>query len=331
MTTPRHAAAVVAAALGALREGRLLRRTTTRFRRGELLGVCADPARLSGPEVVLGRLLAALGGRVVSVRAFATLHSARVAALGAVFFAYDAADAVLGRCFARCFAHEEGPLLVGLTHVLDPRRDPVRLADVVLANTRAAAQRIRDERTLVLHPPLPDWARPETMQARADGPIVQVNMSKAPEVFQRLVRALPGREFIAIVGGYGNQSPPTGPNVRRVAAAPGAVEAALRGAALLVSPIEESYGLVAAEAVAGGMPVLMHDSPSAEEVVGCRGGHATHEQIDAGHHEWPTLVERILGDWERYATMARARSEVLWARQADELASVRAVLEEMWR
>lgn len=189
----------------------------------------------------------------------------------------------------RFFGFSPSPPLVALTgNVADSRTDPGWLADLVVCSTEHAmrsalepgpsrnggavvrkgdlvtvveahadrAMSAMQLRAVVLHPPIApvyfETPIPPLSERRA---VVQVNLSKRPEVFDALARAMPDVPFIA-VRGYGEQRIPQLPNVTVLPRAAESPMLAYQQARVLIQPGIESYGLAAAEAAAMGAFVI---------------------------------------------------------------------------
>jgi hypothetical protein len=201
----------------------------------------------------------------------------------------------------RFFGAPLSPPLVALTgNVADSRTDPGWLADLVVCSTQHAVERAlytgpsqnggsvarhghivtvveaHAERpmsamqipAIVLHPPIaPVYFETPILPLSERRAIVQINMSKRPEIFEALARALPDVPFIA-VRGYGVQQIPALPNVRELPQAPGSPMLAYREARVLIQPGIESYGLAAAEAGAMEAATLVNrKGPGAHETL----------------------------------------------------------------
>lgn len=151
--------------------------------------------------------------------------------------------------------------------------------------------------------------------------LVNMNPAKGGPLFWRLARKLPHRRFLAVRGGYGDQ---VGfPAVRSrddVARSPKNVafqwptanmrdDVYARTRVLLVPSSYESYGRVAVEALASGIPVVAHPTPGLRESLG-EAGLFVDRDDDAG---WCRVIERLhdVGYWRERSAIARERSSVL--------------------
>lgn len=203
----------------------------------------------------------------------------------------------------------------GHRQYLDPSLDIVAWNSHGLAQTAEAAT--WDGQSTVLHPPTfrDDYRRCEGTA------VTQVNLSrmKGAAVFWELARRLNDVPFLGVVGGWGDQSNSRGkdfPVDRAVAGlnrlkptnveiVPGTVEMLDRVYArtrVLIVPTGwvserqtgESWGLVAAEALSCGIPVVATRSPGMEELLGNDGLLLPHDDVDA----WERELRRLMDDDE---------------------------------
>lgn len=170
-----------------------------------------------------------------------------------------------------------GPRIVGMVNTTSSSLDPIRLADLVIANTEAEAhfeQAVGS--VVVLHPPLGDFkiTRSDTqaLGLASSGYVTQVNLDKKhknPKVFTHLAHSFPTHSFLAVLGAYGEQDVPDLPNVTTLPNGARSVQQALARTKLLLQPsTKESYGMTIAEAVSAGVPVVCSDLPGPHEAAG---------------------------------------------------------------
>lgn len=176
----------------------------------------------------------------------------------------------------RFFGWPGSPPWIALTgNVANCRRDPGWLADLVVCSTEHALRSATGDSlapfdrmptpcgpvavsALVLHPPIaPMYFETPILPLSERRAVVQINLSKRPEVFEALARAMPGTPFIA-VRGYGEQRIPALPNVAVLPQAPESPMLAYQQARILIAPGIESYGLAAAEAAAMGVVTIVN-------------------------------------------------------------------------
>jgi glycosyltransferase involved in cell wall biosynthesis len=163
---------------------------------------------------------------------------------------------------------------------------------------------------MVLYPPVdPDWYR---VPLNKSGKVLQVNLCerKGADWFYKAAELLPGTEFLGVAGGYyaqdlrdmGNvELRPNTPDIRTV----------YRDTRLVVMPSEyESFGRVAVEAAASGIPSVVRPTPGLMEALGTAGVY-----VDSPE-EMADAIKR-LGNARNYAAASRrslARSKELKAK-----------------
>jgi glycosyltransferase involved in cell wall biosynthesis len=182
----------------------------------------------------------------------------------------------------------------------------------------AAAARSNDEtwRTpgTIIRPPLvaTDYAVADPPPARREF-VAMVNpiAAKGADLFYRVARAEKARRFLAVEGAYGSQQRPNPKDTNVVWQRQThrfAADVLARTRVLLVPSHYESWGRVAVEALAAGVPVIATPTPGLVEALGPAGVFAPENDVDAWRH-----ALRDLDDPARYA----AQSAVALARAAD--------------
>lgn len=187
-------------------------------------------------------------------------------------------------------------------------------------------------RWMVVHPPV--WAHEH--QATPGDHITLVNLSrhKGVEVFQRMSRVFPEAPFLGVTGGHGEQI--TWGHTPNVTVIPQTSDMRRdvwsRTRVLLVPSVYESYGMVAAEAMTSGIPVIAHPTPGLQE---CIAGGGMFARRDAPA-SWVLKLRELLGSesaWQAASDRARQRSLQLdpgpeledWVRVVGELRPAAAV------
>jgi glycosyltransferase involved in cell wall biosynthesis len=209
-------------------------------------------------------------------------------------------------------------------------RETLRRAAVVWATSPAARDVVAETAGLepgrVTHVPIPvdtglftplpeeDWRRgleqPQLIFiGRADDP--RKNLPLLLEAFAHLRRRRPGAT-LTLVGEPPRAALPEG--VAALGQVPSVV-GPLRRAALFVLPsLQEGFGIVVAEALACGVPVLVTPSGGPEELVRESGGGEVLAGFDA--EELATRAEALLGDLDHLATL-RERGRAYVVREHD--------------
>lgn len=170
----------------------------------------------------------------------------------------------------------------------------------------------RPERSIVVRPPViaDDYrTRPGDRVT-----LVNLNLDKGGEVFWRLAERMPDVKFLGVRGAYGQQVERRGglPNVEVIDHMPGdrmRDEVYARTRILLVPSANESWGRVAAEGMASGIPVVAAPTPGLSECLAEAGIFAERADLEA----WQSAVERLLepAAWAEASERAVARSKAL--------------------
>lgn len=177
---------------------------------------------------------------------------------------------------------------------------------LVVPNCSETARMLLGARRLcVLHPPLGDPARwratragtPWTPGCRRPLRVAQVNVAdvKGGALFRWLARQVcPSEiEFVAVLGGYGNQRVDDMPANVSVVGPVGRIADVLAGVDLLMLPsLNESYGMVVREALLSGIPVLASDLPGVREATAGAGAAVT-LLPPASQTEWLGALSRL--------------------------------------
>lgn len=142
--------------------------------------------------------------------------------------------------------------------------------------------------------------------------LVNLFEPKGGELFWALARALPNRQFLGVTGAYGEQvdGGPL-PNVEILPhQAPEGMRDVYAQTKVLIMPSSyESYGRVAVEASASGIPTVAHPTPGLREALGADGIFADREDPDA----WVAALSRLFTP-KGYA-VSRANALTVAARQ----------------
>lgn len=184
-------------------------------------------------------------------------------------------------------------------------------------------------RGITVHPPV----RAVDYRVTRGDHITLVNLTaeKGAHVFYALAERMPTRQFLGVVGGYGEQVVRHDlPNVTIVPHTPGdrmGREVYARTRVLLAPSAYESYGRVAVEAMCSGIPVIAHPTPGLRESLGEVGVFCDRADVEA----WESALQR-LDDPEVYRAVsaeATARADALdprpeldvWCHTVEEVAA----------
>lgn len=175
----------------------------------------------------------------------------------------------------------------------------------------------------VLHP-IVDPSEYATKRTRAAKYVTLVNLSdgedgtydKGFRTFFELARRNPDIPFLGVRGAYGNQAYEDLPNVTYLDHQSDMTDVYRQTKVLLVPSKYESYGRVAVEAAASGIPSICTGTPGLIEAMGEGASFAPYGDYD----EWDwTLKALLLGDLKDCSQNAKARSEFLWKQSQSEL------------
>lgn len=204
----------------------------------------------------------------------------------------------------------------------------------VRASVAARYEEVDETPSLIVHPPVV----PGEHRAPVGGDavtLVNLSVDKGVETWRSVAAALPHLPFLGVTGAHGVQvRDRMTPNVRVIGQTSdmrGDVWARTR---LLLAPsVYESYGMVAVEACASGIPVIAHPTPGLREALGDAATFV--DRADA--RGWAEAVQRLYGDGpdrraagaaalQRSAYLAQRTDQELtvWADAVRELAGVRA-------
>lgn len=140
--------------------------------------------------------------------------------------------------------------------------------------------------------------------------LVNLSEAKGGELFWRLARCAAHRRFLAVKGGYGVQYLEELPNVDVIANTQNMRDDVYRRTRILLMPSEsETWGMVAVEALASGIPVIAHPTDGLRESLGPAGVFV--DRADGAG--WLTEIERLHDpvEWAAAAATASARSAAL--------------------
>jgi glycosyltransferase involved in cell wall biosynthesis len=211
-------------------------------------------------------------------------------------------------------AHAIGARSVFLSHNhFDHNARPMRLKPTfVVHNSQWVADDLEakfgpSNDTMVMHPPLS--AEPHLVESTGEClTLINVNSDKGAHQFYELAERMPDRQFLAVIGGHGEQVIRRNlPNVSILEHGPDTKRIWSNTRILLMPSVAESYGLTAIEAALNGIPTIAHPTPGLTENLGPKGLFADRDDLD----EWQRNIE-ALDDGLWYGTAsdyARSRAE----------------------
>ena len=185
-------------------------------------------------------------------------------------------------------------------------------AALVVFNSRWIADAARwPGRSMVVHPPV--YAADYRTTPGDRVALLNLSAAKGGPLLFELAARMPDVEFLAVRGAYARQEIPRDVprNVAVVANTANVVaDVYSRTRILLVPSSYESWGRVAIEAAASGIPSIAHPTPGLLESLGAAGVFVDRDDV-AG---WEAAIRRLLDDPAAYATASR-----LAFRRAEEL------------
>jgi glycosyltransferase involved in cell wall biosynthesis len=178
--------------------------------------------------------------------------------------------------------------------------------------------------SIVVHPPI----IAERYRTTRGKKVTLVNLfeSKGQDLFYKLVETMPDVEFLAVEGGYGTQIVKEFPNLEHFENNFDIREAYSKTKIILMPSTYESYGRVACEALASGIPSIVSNTDGLKEALGDAGTFVPREKVitDTDVKAWETALRALLTP-RRYGAMSKAalaRSEVLDSLAARELSNL---------
>lgn len=165
-----------------------------------------------------------------------------------------------------------------------------------------------DGHAIVCHPVL----RPERYATKPGTAITLVNLSesKGALLFDQIARFLPGRDFLGVKGGYSPQVEIARPNLTVIRSTRNMRDDVYAKTGILLMPSKaETFGLVAAEAMCSGIPVIAHPTPGLIECLGHAGLYADRDDLDG----WIDVISDLgkAKAWRYQSELAKARAAEL--------------------
>jgi glycosyltransferase involved in cell wall biosynthesis len=149
--------------------------------------------------------------------------------------------------------------------------------------------------SIIFPPPLNEWVKTEGTQ-REYITLINMNQNKGSRYFYSFAKRLPYFNFLGVKGSYDNQHIEQHPNVKIIPNTPDIREVYKITKVLLVPSHYESWGMVAAEAMANGIPVIYNPTPGLSENVGTAGICINRKELD----KWVQQIHKLMTDSEYY-------------------------------
>jgi glycosyltransferase involved in cell wall biosynthesis len=182
---------------------------------------------------------------------------------------------------------------------------------------------------IVVHPLVnPDEYRTETTREYVT--LVNLFENKGPNVLYYLAEQNPTQKFLAVKGGYGEQVIKSGyPNITFIDNTRDITSEVYAKSKVILMPSKyESYGRIAVEALASGIPTLASPTPGLKEALDYGGNYAPLDSL----FKWHEALRKLLGNSDYYEDAcfaAKTRSEELWRRSQYELKAYVAKMEAL--
>lgn len=169
---------------------------------------------------------------------------------------------------------------------------------------------VRPDREIVVRPPVHAADYATTPGDRFT--LINCSPEKGSGTLEALAERMPEAGFLAVTGAYGLQQVPALPNVEVVEHVHGyemRERVYARTRVLLVPSVYESWGRVAVEAIASGIPVVAHPTPGLCEALGDAGIFVDRYDTDG----WEAVLHKLQDDaeWKLASKRALARSAEL--------------------
>lgn len=209
---------------------------------------------------------------------------------------------------ASTWATHHGVPSVRMVHG-DPRPGDDLRDDLAVFNSQALADLVGwPGKQVVVHPPVDPAIHRTTPGDRVT--LVNLTEAKGGHLFWELADATPDVEFLGVRGGYGIQVEGSAPNVEVIDATVDMAGDVWSRTRLLLMPSErETWGMVAVEAMASGIPTIAHPTPGLVESLGPAGIFADRDDLPG----WVAAVRRLLEPdaWAAAGSLSLARSAEL--------------------
>lgn len=155
--------------------------------------------------------------------------------------------------------------------------------------------------SIVFPPPLNEWVKTQPTD-RKYITLINLNQNKGSRYFYSLAKKLPQFRFLGVKGSYDNQHIENLPNVKIIPNTPDIREVYKVTKILLVPSHYESWGMVAAEAMANGIPVIYNPTPGLLENVADAGICIIRQNTE----EWVKEITKLMNDPKYYQKWVNA-------------------------
>lgn len=166
----------------------------------------------------------------------------------------------------------------------------------------------------VLHPPV-DWRKYDTRGYPGLNnfiTLINCNRNKGGHIFSQIVREMPKKMFLAVLGSYEKQILPDDEDrflLKIQANTPNIIPIYKQTRILLMPSKYESWGMTATEAMCNGIPVICTDTPGLRENCQDAAIYVVRDDIQG----WIDAIKKLdnLKVYEKYSKLGRKRSREL--------------------
>jgi hypothetical protein len=162
-----------------------------------------------------------------------------------------------------------------------------------------------DNDGFVLPPPV--WTDKYEQSTGAAITLINCNENKGGKILDRIARAMPHKQFIAVKGAYGEQFAPDLPNVLVIEHTSDMRPIYANTRILIMPSLYESWGRVATEAMSCGIPVIATPTFGLIENIGKGGIFVRRENID----QWMDAIKKLDGKKEYEEAQAYSRKRAM--------------------
>lgn len=149
--------------------------------------------------------------------------------------------------------------------------------------------------SIIFPPPLNEWVKVQSTE-RKYVTLINLNQNKGSNVFYSIAKRLPHVQFLGVRGSYDGQQILNYPNVKILPNTPDIRQIYKITKIILVPSHYESWGMVASEAMANGIPVIYNSTPGLLENVGNAGICISRKDPD----KWAYEINKLINDKEYY-------------------------------
>jgi glycosyltransferase involved in cell wall biosynthesis len=112
---------------------------------------------------------------------------------------------------------------------------------------------------------------------------------KGGRVLVELAKTMPGKKFLGVIGGYGDQVIGNEKNLKYTDNTPDIKKVYQKSRIVIMPSVYESWGRVAVEAMSSGIPVIAHPTPGLKESLGDAGLFAHRDYVG----DWVKHIEAL--------------------------------------